>query len=152
VIGTALAKHGQPVKRGTMAHDHQLLMLLTESAVELRDLNAIRQQAPQLEALIARDGQRLYEGIAHRAWGVAHILAGEPAAAQARLQQALVVFRGLDARWQLGRTLLALAEAARMQGDEAGARQAADEALQAFEALRAAPAAERARAALAALG
>jgi hypothetical protein len=148
-IEAALARPGQPVKRGTMAHDHHLHMLLTESAVHLRDAEAIRRHAADLAALAERDGHRLYQAIARRAWGVAHTLAGEWPAAEAALTDALALFRDLDTRWQAGRTLAALAELAQARGDPDGARSACAEALALFEALGAAPDAGRVREALA---
>jgi tetratricopeptide (TPR) repeat protein len=151
-IGQALARAGQPVKRGTMAHDHHLVMLLTESAVHQRDAAAIRQHASHLQALAERDGHKLYQGVAQRAWGVAHTLAGEHAQAQARLESALALFRDLETGWQAGRTLALLAELMLARGDTAAARQAYQQALVTFEALGATPDAARTQAALAALG
>jgi hypothetical protein len=151
-ITAALSKPGQPVKRGTMAHDHHMHMLLAESAVHLREAAAIRQHAAQLEALAARDGHRLYQAIAHRAWGVAHTLAAEYAEAEVRLESALALFRSLDTRWQIGRTLVAWADLALARTDAAAAAGPLyQEALQVFESLGAATDAGRTRAALAAL-
>ena len=150
-IEAALAKPGQPVKRGTMAHDHHMAMLLTESAAQRRDAAAIRRHAAWLEELAGRDGHRLYQAIARRALGIAHLSSGEHVEAEAQLNAALEVFHGLETRWQIGRTLVALAEAAHARGDAARARQAYQEAAQAFEALGAAPDAARTRVALEAL-
>ncbi len=151
-IQAALSKPGQPVKRGTMAHDHHMFMLLTESAAQLHDVAALRRHAAQLEALAVRDGHRLYQAIAHRASGVAHCWAGEYAEAEVRLNAALEVFHSLDTRWQIGRSLVALATVALARGDVAGARHSYLGALQVFEALGAAPDAGRTRVALAELG
>ena len=63
-----------------------------------------------LEKLASRDNHRLYLAIAHRALGVGHRLAGEHAAAETRLKQALELFTKLGARWQIGRTLFELGE------------------------------------------
>lgn len=104
----ALGLAGQPVKRGTMAHDHDVHMVLTDSAMQLRDVDALRRYAPRLEELARRDDHRLYLAIAHRAWGVAHRLAGEHAQATTRLNQALELFVELETRWQIGRTRAAL--------------------------------------------
>ena len=131
-----------------MAHEHDVYMLLTETAVNQRDPAAIQQYAGRLEPLAARDEHPLYQAIAHRAWGVAQRLAGDLPAAQARLAQALEMFTTLGADWQAARTHLELAEAA---SDPAAARAHYTEALAAFEALGARPDADRARAALQAL-
>ena len=141
-------KPGQPVKRGTMAHDHHLYMLLADSSAQRRDENALRQYAPRLEELAARDGHQLYLGIAHRAWGVACRLAGEHAEAAARLTRALGLFGELGTRWQIGRTLFEIGDLDLARGDRASARDHFSLALEAFETMKAMPDVERTRAAL----
>jgi hypothetical protein len=147
-LETALDKSGQPVKRGTMAHDHHVYMLLTESAASRRDAAALAQYAPRLAELAARDDHRLYRAIAERAQGVSDRLAGRLDDAGAHLTSALDQFTHLKTGWQLGRTECELAELAVARGDSAAARQHLNRALAAFEALQAAPDAERMRAAL----
>jgi len=93
-----------------MAHDHEIYMILADTAVELRDMDALRKYAQPLETLASRDNHRLYLAIAHRAIGVEHRLAGEHAPAEARLRQALELFTKVGARWQIGRTLFELGE------------------------------------------
>lgn len=134
-----------------MAHEHDVYMLLADTAAQRQDAAGVRQYAPRLEALAERDGHQLYLGIAHRAWGVAHRLEGEQAAAQARLRQALAIFAELGTRWQAGRTYFELGELAAARGDPAAARQHFAQALAEFEALGAAPDMARPRDALAAL-
>lgn len=116
-------------------------------AVLQRDEAGIRQYAPQAEELAMRYGHTLYQAVAHRAWGVAHRLAGEHAEAKARLHQALDLFNSLNTRWQMGRTLFELGELA-AQTDTTKAREYFIHAVAAFEAMRAAPDAARTRAAL----
>ena len=147
----ALDKSGQPVRRGTMAHDHHLYMLLTEAAVGQRDPAALAAYAPRLAALAERDGHRLYQAVAARAQGVARGLSGDLSASAAYLDQALEIFADLGTNWQLGRTLAECAEVARQRNDVAGARDFLARALAAFEALGALPDLERTRAALARL-
>jgi hypothetical protein len=144
----ALEKPGQPVKRGTMAHDHHLYMLLADTAAQRRDENALRQYSPRLEELAIRDSHPLYLGIAHRTWGVAHRLADEHNEAAVRLTQALGLFRGLGTRWQIGRTLFELGELDFARGDKDSARNHFSLALEAFEAMKAMPDVERTGAAL----
>ena len=141
----ALDLAGQPVKRGTMAHDHDMYMALTDTAAQMRDAAALEKYAPRLEELATRDGHRLYLAIAHRARGVAHRLAGEHAQAQARLEQAMELFTQLGTRWQMGRTLfelgeLDLARAAKSDADGHFVR-----ALAEFEAMKAKPDIEEGR-------
>jgi tetratricopeptide (TPR) repeat protein len=125
--------------------------MLADVAVLQRDEAAIRQYAALAEAWAVRYDHKLYEAIAYRARGVAHRLAGEYVEADARLNQALALFRELGTRWQLGRTYFELGELAQAQKNVAGARDYFLRALAAFEALRAAPDAERTRSALASL-
>ena len=148
----ALQRPGQPVKRGTMAHRHDVYMLLADTAAQREDAAALRQHTPQMEELAVRDDHRLYLAIAHRSWGVAHRLAGEYAEAEARLNQALELFDDLETGWQIGRTHVEVAELDLARNDQAGAREQFSRALAAFEAIGAVPAVERTRAALQALG
>jgi hypothetical protein len=144
----AMDKPGQPVKRGTMAHDHHLYMLLADTAAQQRDENALHQYTPLLEELAIRDSHPLYLGIASRAWGVAHRLADEHDEAAVRLTQALGLFSGLGTRWQIGRTLFEMGDLDLVRGDKNNARDHFFLALEAFEAMKAMPDMERTRAAL----
>ena len=128
--------------------DHDLYAALADVAVQQRDAPALRKYAPLAEDLAQRYGHQLYLAIAHRAWGVAHRLAGEYAQAANRLNQALTYFRSFNARWQLGRTWLELGELAVAQGGPFQARDCFQHALRLFEAMRAAPDVERAHSAI----
>lgn len=150
-LESALKLSGQPVKRGTMAHRHIVHMMLADSAAQLRDSAALQQYSSLLEELAVRDGHQPYLAVAHRSWGVAHRLDGEYAKADARLKQALAIFDELEAHWQIGRTLVELAELALAQVDEDGARGHYARALMEFELMKAMPDVERTRTALAAL-
>ena len=142
-MGTA----GQPVNFGTMAHDHEIYMTLADTAVQLRDEDALRKYAPNLEKLASRDNHRLYLAIAHRALGVGHRLAGEHATAETRLRQALGLFTKLGARWQIGRTLFELGEL-NLTRSHTKAGEYYSQALGSFEEIGAVPDAERTRIAL----
>ena len=76
---------------------------------------------------------------------------GRNAEAEERLKRALELFRGLDTRWQTGRTLFELGELSQAQGDSARARERLTLALSAFEEMKAAPDAARTRAMLEAI-
>jgi hypothetical protein len=145
-IGTA----GQPVNFGTMAHDHEIYMILADIAVELRDADALRKYAHPLESLASRDNHRLYLAIAHRALGVDHRLAGERAPAETRLRQALELFTKLGTRWQIGRTLFELGDL-HLADSRMKAREYYSQALGSFEEIRAAANAERTRVVLSSL-
>jgi hypothetical protein len=134
-----------------MAHDHEIYMTLADTAVELRDVDALRKYAPHLQKLASRDNHRLYLAIAHRALGVEHRLAGEHAPAETRLKEALGLFIKLGARWQIGRTLFELGEL-NLTRSNAKAREYYSQALGSFEEIQAAPNAERTRIALKSLG
>ncbi len=130
------------------AADQDIYAMLADLAVEERDLAALQRFAPLAESTAESCGHRLYLAIAYRAHGVAAALDGDHPAAQRYLNQALEIFQELNARWQIGRTLLQLAEVARLGADSATARTSLSRALEAFEALGARPDAEHARAAL----
>jgi tetratricopeptide (TPR) repeat protein len=145
---TAREKSVQPVKNGSMAHEHNLYMLLTEAAAQRGDAAALRQYAPMLEELAVRDDHRFYLAIARRARGIANRLAGEYAEAELCLNQAQQIFSQYGARWQLGRTYYELGELGLACTDPQLARQGFTQALAEFEALQALPDLERTRAAL----
>jgi tetratricopeptide (TPR) repeat protein len=128
--------------------DHDIYAMLVDMAVLQRDEAGIRQYAPQAEELAMRYGHTLYQAIAHRAWGVAHRLAGEYHQAETYLQEALDLFSSLNTRWQIGRTLFELGELAAAQTKVTQARDHFTHALAAFEAMRAAPDMTRTQAAL----
>lgn len=135
---------GQPVNFGTMAHDHEIYMILTDTAVELRDADALRAYASELERIAERDHHSLYLAIAQRALGVGHRLAGERDAAETRLGEALRLFTQLGARWQIGRTQFELGELY-LTHSPAKSRECFSQALGSFEELQAAPDMERTR-------
>lgn len=143
-----MATSGQPVKRGTMAHDHDVYAALADIASQQRDAQALRVYAPKIEELALRDDHRLYRAIAHRAHGVLGRLARDYAEAATRYALALQLFEQLGAPWQAGRTHYEIGALAREVDDLDGARNHYGRALAAFEALRAAPESERARAIL----
>ena len=134
-----------------MAHDHEIYMTLTDTAVELRDAATIRKYAPSLESLATRDNHRLYLAIAYRARGVEYRLAGEHTQAENSLKQALGLFTKFGTRWQIGRTLFELGELNHTQSN-AKAREYYSQALGSFEEIGASPNAERTRNALNSLG
>jgi tetratricopeptide (TPR) repeat protein len=150
-LESALGKPGQPVRRGTMAHDHHVYMLLTEAAAQQRDPAGLAVYLPQLLAVAERDDHRLYRGIAARAQGVASRLAGDPLAAAQHLARAHEFFAALNTRWQLGRNFVERAELAQAEHDPARARALLTQALDIFAALQATPDFERTHAALARL-
>ena len=131
--------------------DHDLYAMLADAAAQQYDEIALRRYAPLLEEMALRYGHLLYQAIAHRAWGVAHRLAGETTAAKRRLQQALDIFRTLGTRWQLGRTHFEWGELAAAQGDIVAAHDHFTQAQNAFAAMQAAPDLARTHKALASL-
>lgn len=147
----ALELSGQPVKRGTMAHKHIVYMMLADAAAQLRDAAALEQYPPLLQELAIQDNHRPYLAIARRCQGVICMLNEQYAEADARLTQALELFDEMQAPWQIGRTLVAKAELALAQADEASARDAFSRALAEFESIKAMPDVERTRAALVAV-
>jgi tetratricopeptide (TPR) repeat protein len=131
--------------------DHILTAALADAAAQQRQEPALRKYAPLAEALAQDCGHRLNQAVAHRAWGVAHRLAGEYAESEARLKSALAMFEPLNTRWQIGRTLFELGELAAIREQPGTARGYFGDALVNFDAMRAAPDSARTRAALEAL-
>jgi tetratricopeptide (TPR) repeat protein len=122
-----------------MAHKHIVYMMLVDTAAREGDEAALREYAPLLEELALRDDHRPYLAVAHRAWGVAHRLAGEYSAAEERLKQALELFEELQSRWQIGRTLFVLGELALATSEKEAAGDYFSRAQEMFEEMGAGP-------------
>jgi len=135
-----------------MAHEHIVYMMLAESAANLRDAPALRRYASILETLTLRDDHKPYLAIAHRAWGIACTLDGKYDDAEARLSQALALFRELEAPWQIGRTYYEMGQLDLARSERATAQHHFLEAVSHFETMKAVPDADRVRAALAEIG
>ena len=132
-------------KRSVLVGDHDVYAVLADAAVQQQDQAALRKYAFLLEEAAGALDHKLYLATAHRAWGVAHRLGGEFKQAEARLEQAIPLFRGLDTRWQLGRTHLELGHLAAEQSRTAAAKQHYSQALERFEELGAGPDVAQAR-------
>ena len=132
--------------------DHDIYTLLADAAARQGDLPALQRYAPLAEQSAISHDHRLYRAIGHRAFGVAHRMAGQYDQAQDRLQKALDIFMQHEARWQIGRTYLELGLLAKAQGVGATANMHLSNALAEFEKQGAAPDLARARAVLAELG
>ena len=137
-----------PAKWGSAASEPDLYAMLADVAARQRDATALREYAPMAEELATRFDHKLYQGIAHRAWGVAYMMSGDYAQAEKRLNRALRLFRRLKTRWQEGRTLHELGELDLARGNTAAARDHFGRALAAFEEMGAAPDAAQTRARL----
>ncbi len=148
-LEAALELQGQPVKRGTMAHEHIVYMMLAEAAARIPDSEALKRFATRLEELAGRDHHRPYLAVANRAWGIVHRLEGDYDRADSRLREALSIFKELESRWQIGRTELEMAELKKAIVDREGARDHLTKALALFKALGAGPDLANAQAALA---
>jgi tetratricopeptide (TPR) repeat protein len=135
---------------GSAASDLDLLVLYAEYAVEQSLPDQAERARRALVAAVAV-GHHLYEGIAQRALGQAHLRAGDWDEAETCLAQALELFQAVPAPWQAARTLVATASVAQARAQPDRARSLLQLALSEFLALGAAPDVERARAALAQL-
>jgi tetratricopeptide (TPR) repeat protein len=144
----AQKKSGQPVKRGTMAHEHDVFFQLCESAAHLGDLDEMQRSAHRLEELASRDKHNLYLAVAQRTFGIGHRLAGEYAEAGMRLNQSLLLLNELGAHWQIGRTLFEMGELDRALTDFHSAENHYRLALDQFKALGALPDIEKSQFAL----
>src|SRR6266542_7172823 len=142
-LEAALVKRARP--GGAPGSDHDLYAMLADAAAKERDEATLRKYAPLAEETATRIDHKLYMAIAHRAWGVAHRLAGEYAEGERRLKLALNIFQELHTPWQSGVTLFEFGELARAQGNIDAARDHFSRALIAFEEMRAGPDAARTR-------
>ena len=144
-LESALALSGQPVKRGTMAHEHIVYMMLVDSAATAGDLPGLERFVPELKALAERDQHAPYRAVALRAEGVAHRLRGDVASAEAALLAALDIFETTGMDWQAGRTLTELGLLETSRSEQEAADVYYNRALDVFERIHARPAFDRAR-------
>ena len=143
-----MALEGQPVKRGTMAHEHIMYMMLADTAAQMGDGEAIERYLDHLEPLVLKDDHRPYTAVAQRVRGVFHRISGDFDLAETSFQGAMELFEEFDASWQLGRTYC---ELAKLEADRADEKAAYDNYLQAlsrFERIQALPDMKRTRAAM----
>lgn len=132
-------------KTAAWVGEHDLYALLVDVAAQQRNESALQKYIPLAEEFASRYDHKLYQAIAHRAAGVAHRLAGQYSNAVARLNQALQLFQGLEARWQIGRTFFELGELDVSRAENTAAREQFSRALSAFEEIGALPDAARTR-------
>ena len=144
----ALTRPSTVTPHGATAHEHDVYAMLADVATQQRDEVMLHNYAPLAEATATRYDHKLYQGIAHRAWGALHQLTGDYAASETRLRQALDLFSQLDTRWQIGRTLSELGELAAARVDRTLAHDYYARALNNFEAMKAVPDAGRTHIAL----
>ncbi len=144
-LEASLELSGQPVKRGTMAHEHIVYMMIVEGAVISEDLPALEKFVPRLSELADRDRHLPYTAIAQRAQGVMHRLTGAHDEARTALNAALLVFEEAGMDWQAGRTLTELGLLESTRGDQEAAEALYNRAMDIFERIRAKPAFDRAR-------
>jgi tetratricopeptide (TPR) repeat protein len=135
-----------------MAHEHIVYMMLVDSATRAGDEDTIRNFVPKLEELALRDDHKPYLAVAHRAWGVAHRLAGEYSDAETRLEQALELFEEIGTRWQVGRTLFEMGELAMAKINGGAAHSYFSRAQDVFEEIGAKPDMMRTKAKIESLG
>jgi tetratricopeptide (TPR) repeat protein len=147
LVGQHLNQAFHKDSRG-LTGDHDLYAMLADVAAQQRDTAGLMEYTPLLEETAASIDHSLYLAISQRAWGVLHLLEGEYAEAEARLNQALELFQKLETRWQIGRTLYELADLAQARGELALARDYYSRALTMFEDMAALPDVARTQAAL----
>jgi DNA-binding SARP family transcriptional activator len=99
------------------------------------DLDRARTVATRALEQCTATGHRYGTGEAARTLGRLEAAAGDPAAAEARLVEALAAFAGMEADFEAARTHVALAEVRRIRGDRAGAAAALGEARALFDRL-----------------
>lgn len=131
-----------------MAGDHEVYGLLLDTAVRERDEAVLNKYLDMAEQTAERCEHPLFQAIAARARGVSQRLACQTNQARRHLEAALDDFRQLDTKWQIGRTLVELAELEDPGDDGTSAQYLLSEALEIFDELGANPDAARVRAKL----
>lgn len=128
--------------------DHEIVVMMADTAAVQRDLDALTGTAAQAEGISRQLGHQLYHAVSLRALGIGEWLRGNHPRGGAHLLEALEIFQKLEAHWQTGRTLYDHAEMLAGQGrvSEAGAYY--QRAVGEFERMQAQPFVDRARAAL----
>jgi tetratricopeptide (TPR) repeat protein len=132
-------------KTAAWVGEHDIYAMLADVAAQQRDDTSLQKYAPLAEEFASRYDHQLYQAIAHRAWGVMYRLTGQYAESKIRLEQASKIFRKMNTRWQIGRTLFELGELSISRADVSTARDHFTRALSAFETLGALPDAARTR-------
>lgn len=122
-----------------MAHDHDVYMLLVESALQSGDFQALEKYVPKLEELASRDGHILYLATALRARGAFYRMKGDFKSAEQQLREALSMFQGIGAGWQCGRTCFELGKLSQSLGDATSASEQYSQAHRYFKELGAEP-------------
>jgi DNA-binding SARP family transcriptional activator len=108
---------------------------LAEAWLLRGDVDRARAVATRALEQTTATGHRYGRGEAARALGRLEAATGDPAAAEARLAEALAAFAGMEADFEAARTHVALAEVRRKRGDGAGAAAALAEARVLFDRL-----------------
>jgi len=147
-LESALKLAGQPVKRGTMAHEHVVYMMLTDAAAQIGEKTAIDRYLGLLEPLVDRDNHQPYLAVAHRARGVSQLIEGELDGAETSFNKSMEIFKAFDAPWQIGRTYCELAKLDLARSNNGAAQDHYQQALAEFERIQALPDLKRTRAAL----
>ena len=132
-------------KTATWVGEHDLYAMLADAAAQQRDESALQKYAPLADEFASHYDHKLYQAIAHRAWGVVHRLASQYPEAEIRLNRALELFQKLEARWQIGRTFTELGEVAHSHAENTAAREHFSHALSAFEGIGVLPDVARTR-------
>jgi tetratricopeptide (TPR) repeat protein len=126
--------------------DHLVYPYLAECAARAGDEATALHYATLAEEVARRGGSKPWLALALRAQALVYTERKEWKQAGVRLEEALVLFRGMGCRWEEGRTLVDLAHLYRWRG-ESGDRERAwqhyQEALNRFEELWAQPDVER---------
>ncbi|MFV2044802.1 MAG: hypothetical protein ACC700_16400 [Anaerolineales bacterium] len=118
-----------------MVADLDMYAMAVDAAARAEDEDGLRRYLPLAEGAAERANHKLYVAVTRRARGVALRLAGEWDQAADQLTAAANEFRALDTRWQIGRTLLELADVEQSRGNIELARGHYSEAMGSFESL-----------------
>jgi tetratricopeptide (TPR) repeat protein len=128
--------------------DPILILSLVDTAGEHAHTETLVKYVPMIEDAFTDTNHPLHKAISLRSSGVLHRLQGDYPQAEEKIEQALEIFKGLEAQYQIGRTYHELGQLELAKNNPSQAKEHFSDALIAFEKMRAAPAIERTQAAL----
>lgn len=132
--------------------DPDLLLSLVDSAAEHANIETLLKYMPLIEEAFQETNHPLHKAISLRSSGVLHRLQGDFQQAEEKNKQALEMYQGFEAQYQIGRTHYELGQLGLAKNNLSRAKGHFSAALKAFEEMRAVPAIERTKAALQNIG
>jgi tetratricopeptide (TPR) repeat protein len=126
-------------KTGGGYQDESLILMIVDSAVEQREIDALRKYLPDLENSSVWVEKDINRAVTQRASGVNLLLDGKYSEAEEKLNTALKTFEDFDTLWQKGRTYYELGQLEAVQEHNTAAKDFYQQAIACYEKLGAMP-------------